>query len=223
MKINNKSISIAFVIILAATVIISLAGILLMSRQPLVLQGQVEATEIRISGKLPGRVDSFLVQEGDWVKAGDTLVVINSPTIEAKYRQVNALEQVAQEQNKKIDAGTRRQIVATARQLWNKTQSDLALAKTTYQRIVTLYKDSVVTSQRRDEVEAMYKAAQAADAVLVHGTGDILLHQLHRAVTGGNVHACCGVAFRIALFHVLTLLTFWRPWDDRSGDGREYR
>ena len=163
MKINNKSISIAFVIILAATVIISLAGILLMSRQPLVLQGQVEATEIRISGKLPGRVDSFLVQEGDWVKAGDTLVVINSPTIEAKYRQVNALEQVAQEQNKKIDAGTRRQIVATARQLWNKTQSDLALAKTTYQRIVTLYKDSVVTSQRRDEVEAMYKAAQAAE------------------------------------------------------------
>ena len=108
-------------------------------------------------------MDSFLVQEGDWVKAGDTLVVINSPTIEAKYRQVNALEQVAQEQNKKIDAGTRRQIVATARQLWNKTQSDLALAKTTYQRIVTLYKDSVVTSQRRDEVEAMYKAAQAAE------------------------------------------------------------
>ena len=156
MKINNKSISIAFVIILAATVIISLAGMLLMSRQPLVLQGQVEATEIRISGKLPGRVDSFLVQEGDWVKAGDTLVVINSPTIEAKYRQVNALEQVAQEQNKKIDAGTRRQIVATARQLWNKTQSDLALAKTTYQRIV-------VTSQRRDEVETMYKAAQAAE------------------------------------------------------------
>lgn len=104
MKINNKSISIAFVIILAATVIISLAGMLLMNRQPLVLQGQVEATEIRISGKLPGRVDSFLVQEGDWVKAGDTLVVINSPTIEAKYRQVNALEQVAQEQNKKIDA-----------------------------------------------------------------------------------------------------------------------
>ena len=84
------------------------------------------------------------------MKAGDTLVVINSPTIEAKYRQVNALEQVAQEQNKKIDAGTRRQIVATARQLWNKTQSDLALAKTTYQRIVTLYKDSVVTSQRRE-------------------------------------------------------------------------
>ena len=97
------------------------------------------------------------------MQAGDTLVVINSPTIEAKYRQVNALEQVAQEQNKKIDAGTRRQIIATAGQLWNKTKSDLTLAQTTYQRILALYKDSVVTSQRKDEVEAMYRAAQAAE------------------------------------------------------------
>ena len=73
------------------------------------------------------------------------------------------MEQVAVLQNKKIDAGTRRQIVATALQLWNKTKSDLSLAKITYNRILTLYKDSVVTSQRKDEVEAMYKAALAAE------------------------------------------------------------
>ena len=73
------------------------------------------------------------------------------------------MEQVAVQQNKKIDAGTRRQIVATALQLWNKTKSDLTLAQTTYNRILTLYKDSVVTSQRKDEVEAMYKAAVAAE------------------------------------------------------------
>lgn len=163
MNINNKTISITFIVILIVTVVVSIIGMLLMSRQPMVLQGQIEGTEIRISGKLPGRIDSFLVEEGEWVKAGDTLVVINSPTIEAKYRQVNALEQVAQEQNKKIDAGTRRQIIATARQLWNKTQSDLTLAQTTYRRVLTLYKDSVVTEQRKDEVEAMYKAAQAAE------------------------------------------------------------
>ena len=141
MELSKKSISIAFVIILAITILVSLLGMLLMSHQPLVLQGQIETTEIRISGKLPGRVDSFLVREGDWVQAGDTLVVINSPTIEAKYRQ----------------------IIATAGQLWNKTKSDLTLAQTTYQRILALYKDSVVTSQRKDEVEAMYRAAQAAE------------------------------------------------------------
>ena len=79
MELSKKSICIAFVIILAITILVSLLGMLLMSHQPLVLQGQIETTEIRISGKLPGRVDSFLVREGDWVQAGDTLVVINSP------------------------------------------------------------------------------------------------------------------------------------------------
>lgn len=72
MNISNKTISIAFIVVLIVTVGVSVIGMSLMSRQPMVLQGQVEATEIRISGKLPGRVDSFLVQEGDWVKAGDT-------------------------------------------------------------------------------------------------------------------------------------------------------
>lgn len=163
MKPINKTLSYAFIIVLLAVGIFTTLGIILMHKQPLVLQGEAEATEIRISGKLPGRIDTFRVREGDHVRRGDTLVVINSPEVYAKYRQVNALEQVAMQQNKKIDAGTRRQIIATAQQLWNKTKSDLSLAETTYNRILTLYKDSVVTSQRKDEVEAMYKAAIAAE------------------------------------------------------------
>ena len=154
MKPTSRTLSWAFVIIMLAVGIFTALGIILMHKQPLVLQGQAEATEIRISGKLPGRIDTFLVQEGDWVRQGDTLVVINSPEIHAKYQLVNALEQVAVQQNKKLDA---------ALQLWIKTKSDLTLAKTTYNRILTLYKDSVVTSQRKDEVEAMYKAAVAAE------------------------------------------------------------
>ena len=163
MNSNRRYLTVAFIILLIVVVIFTAIGLIFMNNQPLVLQGQAEATEIRISGKLPGRIDTFLVKEGDWVKKGDTLVIINSPTIEAKYKQVDALKQVAVEENKKIDAGTRKQIVATALQIWNKTKSDLDLATITYNRILTLYKDSVVTSQRKDEVEAMYKGALAAE------------------------------------------------------------
>ena len=67
------------------------------------------------------------------------------------------------------------------------------------------------------------EAAQTADAVLVHGAGDILLHQFNGTITGGDIHTGCCVAFRIALFHGLTLLTFLRPWDGRSGGVHEYR
>lgn len=72
MKPTSRTLSWAFVIIMLAVGIFTALGIILMHKQPLVLQGQAEATEIRISGKLPGRIDTFLVQEGDWVRQGDT-------------------------------------------------------------------------------------------------------------------------------------------------------
>lgn len=158
---GKKQLMIAFVALLAVVAVISVWGIISLGKKPLVLQGQIESTEIRISGKLPGRIDTFLVKEGQMVRQGDTLVVINSPEAWAKYQQVNALKDIAKFQNQKIDDGTRKQIIQSVLQLWNKSKSDLELAKTTYRRIETLYKDSVVTSQRRDEVQAIYNAAVA--------------------------------------------------------------
>ena len=163
MKINHKVLSKAFVIGLVAIVVISLIGILTMSRSHVVLQGQIEATEIRIAGKLPGRVDTFFVAEGQSVKRGDTLVGISSPEAWAKLQQANAMENVAKFQNEKIDEGTRLQIIRTAEELWNKSKTDLQLAKSTFQRIQALYKDSVVSAQRYDEVEALYQSAIAAE------------------------------------------------------------
>lgn len=163
MKTNNKILSQAFVIVLLAIVVISLIGILTMCHTRVMIQGQIEATEIRISGKLPGRVDTFFVNEGQRVMRGDTLVGISSPEAYAKLQQANALEDVAKYQNEKIDEGTRLQIIRTAEELWNKSKTDLELAKTTYQRIKSLYKDSVVSAQRYDEAEALYKVAIAGE------------------------------------------------------------
>ena len=163
MKVNNHLLSRAFVIGLVAIVGISLIGILTMSRNHVVLQGQIEATEIRISGKLPGRVDTFLVIEGQAVRRGDTLVGISSPEAWAKLQQAHAMENVAKYQNEKIDEGTRLQIIRTAEELWNKSKTDLQLAETTYKRIRALYQDSVVSAQRYDEAEALYKVAIAAE------------------------------------------------------------
>lgn len=160
---TKKYVMTAFIVLLTAVVVLSVIGITLFGEKPVVLQGEIEATEIRISGKLPGRIDIFRVKEGQRVKRGDTLVVINSPEAQAKYAQVNALEEIARYQNQKVDEGTRRQIVASMLQLWNKAKSDLQLAETTYRRVEALYRDSVVTAQRKDEAEAIYKAAQAGE------------------------------------------------------------
>ena len=143
---TKRYLSVAFVAVLAIVIVVSLIGMILLKKKPVILQGQIEATEIRISGKLPGRIDTFLVKEGQNVRQGDTLVVINSPEALAKYQQVNAMENIAKYQHQKVDEGTRKQIIASLQQLWNKSKSDLQLAKITY-----------------DRVNAMYKAAEAAE------------------------------------------------------------
>ena len=60
MKPTSRTLSWACVIILLVVGIFTALGMILMHKQPLVLQGEAEATEIRISGKLPGRIDTFL-------------------------------------------------------------------------------------------------------------------------------------------------------------------
>ena len=115
---TKRYLSVAFVVVLAIVIVVSLIGMILL-KKPVILQGQIEATEIRISGKLPGRIDTFLVKEGQNVRQGDTLVVINSPEALAKYQQVNAMENIAKYQHQKVDEGTRKQIIASLQQLWN--------------------------------------------------------------------------------------------------------
>ena len=104
---TKRYLSVAFVAVLAIVIVVSLIGMILLKKKPVILQGQIEATEIRISGKLPGRIDTFLVKEGQNVRQGDTLVVINSPEALAKYQQVNAMENIAKYQHQKVDEGTR--------------------------------------------------------------------------------------------------------------------
>ena len=92
---TKRYLSVAFVVVLAIVIVVSLIGMILLKKKPVILQGLIEATEIRISGKLPGRIDTFLVKEGQNVRQGDTLVVINSPEALAKYQQVYAMENIA--------------------------------------------------------------------------------------------------------------------------------
>ena len=155
--------SIAFVALLGLVVVVTLVALVVVRKPPLTLQGEVEATEIRISGKLLGRVDTFLVREGSSVRRGDTLVVIRSPIVEAQYRKSEALHRVSQEENRKVDAGTREQVVASAYQLWQAAKSQTQLAVNTYQRVQVLYADSVVPRQRFDEAEAAMLSARAVE------------------------------------------------------------
>lgn len=163
MEKRRNYLSIAFMALLGLVVVVTIVALLVSPKPPLTLQGEVEATEIRISGKLLGRIDTFLVSEGSRVRRGDTLVVIHSPIVEAQYRKTEALHRVSEEENRKVDAGTREQVVTSSYQLWLASKSQAQLAEKTYERVCVLYGDSVVPRQRYDEAEAAMMSARAVE------------------------------------------------------------
>ncbi len=142
---------------------LSILGIFLTKEKDIVLQGQIEADEYNISGLLPGRIEKIYVEKGEKVRKGDTLIHIVSKEVIAEYEAQKALENAASLQSEKIDAGSRNQLISITKELWEGAKSDLKLAKTTYNRIKILHEDSIVSQQRKDEAEAIYKSALAAE------------------------------------------------------------
>ena len=160
---DNKLVG-SLVIVVIVTALVALIGFLFLKPESDVLEGQAEATSIRISGKLPGRVMELYVEEGQKVKAGDTLVHIHSSLAEAKMYQAEAVKSAAAAQNRKIDAGTRSQIIQSAYDLWQQAIAARNISEKTYNRMENLYKQDVVSEQRRDEAKAAFEAAKAGES-----------------------------------------------------------
>lgn len=161
---KDKALMLTVLIVIIVLVALAIVGFICLKPGPDTVQGQGEATEIRISGKLPGRVEEIYVEEGQHVKAGDTLVRIVSTLVEAKLAQAQAMESAAQAANSKVDAGTRPQIVQGAKELWVQAQAASGITKKTYDRMQTLFEKGVISEQKRDEAKAAYDAAKAGEA-----------------------------------------------------------
>lgn len=161
---KERSLVVGLIALIVIIVVLALIGLFLLKPEPQIIQGQAEATQVRVSGKLPGRVVEFMVEEGQHVLAGDTLVHIHSSLVEAKLSQAEAMETVAKAQNKKVDSGTRVELLNSAYDMWQQVQAGLTIAKKTYERMQSLYKKGVVSEQKRDEAEAAYKAMVATES-----------------------------------------------------------
>ena len=161
---KERSLVVGLIALIVIIVVLALIGLFLLKPEPQIIQGQAEATQVRVSGKLPGRVVEFMVEEGQHVLTGDTLVHIHSSLVEAKLSQAEAMETVAKAQNKKVDSGTRVELLNSAYDMWQQAQAGLTIAKKTYERMQSLYKKGVVSEQKRDEAEAAYKAMVATES-----------------------------------------------------------
>ena len=145
----------------AVVVIVALIGFIVLGRDPEVIQGEMEVEEYRVSGKVPGRILELRVKEGDMVKAGDTLAIIEAPDVQAKMTQAQSAVDAAAAMEEMARNGARKEQIQAAKQLLEQAKAGLEIAEKSYNRMKILFEEEVVSAQKFDEAEAMYKSSQA--------------------------------------------------------------
>lgn len=162
-KSQNNNMLLAFVSLLGVLALVALIGFFMLKKGPEIIQGQAEVTEYRISGKVPGRILEYRVKEGDVVRKGDTLVILEAPDVQAKMMQAEAAEAAAQAQQNKAFKGAREEQIQAAYEMWQKAKAGLEIAEKSYKRVKNLYDQGVLAAQKYDEVNAQLNAAIATE------------------------------------------------------------
>lgn len=162
-KNKNFTIILAAALTLVGIIVITIVVGLSLPKHPDIIQGQAETTDYRLSSKVPARVCEIRVQEGDHVRRGDTLVILEAPDIRAKLSQAEAAYAAAQAQEQKAQNGTRQEQVQQAYEMWQKVRAAMEVAEKTYHRINRLFENGVMAEQKRDEAQAQYEAMVATE------------------------------------------------------------
>jgi len=158
-EINNHKIFIGLGVLLLL-VMLTFVSWFLIFPAPLIVQGEVEATQVRVAAKIYGRIDSLHIKEGDQVSQGQSLVSLYSPEIEAKLEQATAAKRAATAQKDKANIGARKEQIQAAYNIWQTAKSQSDFAEKTFERVSKLFKDGVVSAQKNDEAEAKLNAAR---------------------------------------------------------------
>ena len=191
---TKKNIGIA---VAAAAVVALLAyGVWRASQPPpAVFQGQMEARETDIAPKVTARIAEVLVQEGDQIAAGATLMRTDSPEVAAKLAQATAAQQAAQAVADKAQNGARPQELEMARLQWQRAQAAADLAQTSFRRVDGLAREGLVAAQKRDEAETNFKTSrdQAATAKAQYDMARIGARPEDKAAANAQARQVAGV------------------------------
>lgn len=160
-KQQHNNILLAVLGFIAVVVIVALIGFFTLGRQEDIVQGEVEVSEYRVSSKLPGRILELRVKEGDYVRAGDTLAILQVPEVDAQKNVAQATGEAAKAIQDLTNAGARKEQIQGAYQLYQQAQAASEIARKTYARMQNLYDEGVISGQKRDEAFAAYKATEA--------------------------------------------------------------
>ena len=139
------------------------AGILIarsFASEGTVLTGIVEIREVDVASKIPGRIASLYIKEGEPVRQGQLLAVLTSREIDAKVGQAGGALKAAQARLQMAHNGARPEERDAVETLYRQAQHQFSLAEKTWNRVRSIYRDSIISTQEYDQAEFQYRAAK---------------------------------------------------------------
>ena len=153
--------------IIVGLIVAAIAGLslwYLLRPEPLLVQGEVDATRLDIAARVDGRVAEIPVERGQNLDAGAVLVRIDNPETIAKHGQALAARVVAGAQLANINAGTRAEVIAARKAAYERAQASVILAQKTYERVRQLAEHGNAPLARLDQVtDALHESERGVD------------------------------------------------------------
>ena len=149
--------------LIVALVVVAVAGLsiwYLLRGEPLLVQGEVDATRLDIAARVDGRVAAIPVERGQNVAAGAVLVKIDNPETLAKNEQAIAAKIVAEAQLANVRVGTRAEVIAARKAELERAQASVVLAQKTYDRVSQLAEHGNAPIARLDQATNSLHEAQ---------------------------------------------------------------
>jgi HlyD family secretion protein len=153
--------------IVVAVLVAAVAGLsfwYLLRGQPLLVQGEVDATRFDMAARVDGRVADIPVDRGQDVAAGAVLVKIDNPETLAQKNQAITAELVAEAQLAHINAGTRTEEIVARKAALDRAEAAVVLAQKTYDRISELTEHGHASVAQLDQAtDSLAESQRAAD------------------------------------------------------------
>src|SRR6202140_4384127 len=149
---------------IVAAVVVALSVFYLLRPEPLLVQGEVDATRLDIAARVDGRVKEIPVERGQNVPAQAVLVRIDNPETVAKHEQMRAAMSVAGAQLANVLIGTRVETIAARKAEMERAQAALVLAQKTFDRTQTLTGQGNAPQARLDQMtDTLHETERAVD------------------------------------------------------------
>ncbi|MGJ7030637.1 HlyD family secretion protein [Niabella hirudinis] len=135
--------------------------------KPAAVEGKVKKDVISFAPKVTGRILKIYVAEGQTVKKGDTLALLDVPEVSAKIAQAQGAVNAATAQEQMARKGATADQIKQLQAKYRGLQEQYAFARKSFDRATLMYNDSLMAPQAYDEVYAKLQGAKAQyDAVV---------------------------------------------------------